>query len=329
MKEAISRQNGIRNIALKIYSHRSASRTRNIALSLMLAGLALPATADLTFTQTADDWWANSYAWNAQIEGIVCRRNTDPVGTVKSIWGRVVQKNGSKVGTAVFCTTMVKTATGLFDSWDVTVPAGTIDDCDFWDASTICFELVDCTPASGISYNSIPTKTGVLIATDYPPGELSEEPDIRYVSIDPGDWDDQLVRDFGFDFAVYGYMDGPMPIILNHVDEIGLSTFSYDQTDAFGTGMPFDPQKLFIVGIDLDPTWDILAKKSNGLQVFEWQVFPDGGLLITDQGIFQILQAQPLIPGWLIICPTDFNEDGELNFFDISAFLKAFAAGCP
>ncbi len=29
------------------------------------------------------------------------------------------------------------------------------------------------------------------------------------------------------------------------------------------------------------------------------------------------------------VCQADFNNDGTLNFFDISAFLSAFAAGCP
>lgn len=329
MKEATSRQNSIRNIATNIYSLTSQAGARNLALSLILTGLAAPATADLTFTQDTDGWWENSYSWDAQIETIVCLRSGDPVGAVKTVWGRVVQKNGSKVGNAVFCTTMTKTRSGLTDDWDVTVPAGTIDDCDFWDASVICFELVDCSRATGISYKSMPTEAGVLVATDYPPGELSEDPEIRYVSIDPGDWDDQLIRDFGFDFAVYGYMDDPMPIILNHVDELGLSTFSYNQKDAFGTGMPFDPHRLVILGIDLDPSWDILAKKSNGLEVFKWQLFPQGGLLVTDQGAFQILNAQPLIPGWLIICPADLNADGNLNFFDVSEFLAAFTAQDP
>ena len=329
MKEATWRRNGNQKLDSTIRPHKRSARTRNLAITLILASVATPTSADLTFTQTVDGWWENSYAWDAQTETIICRRGFDPVGTIKSIWGRVVQKNGSKVGNAVFCTTMTKTSTGLTDTWDVAVPAGTIDDCDFWDASTICFELVDCDTATGISYHSLPTEAGILVATDYPSGELAEDLNIRYISIDPGDWDDQLVRDIGFDFAVYGYMDGPLPIILNHVDELGLSTFSYDQTDAFGTGMPFDPHKLAIIGIDLDPSWDFLAKKSTGLQVFEWQLFPKGGLLITDQGAFQILQAQPLIPGWLIICAADLNADGQLNFFDISVFIKLFQAQDP
>ena len=28
-------------------------------------------------------------------------------------------------------------------------------------------------------------------------------------------------------------------------------------------------------------------------------------------------------------CLVDLNDDGELDFFDISAFLTAFGAGCP
>ena len=31
----------------------------------------------------------------------------------------------------------------------------------------------------------------------------------------------------------------------------------------------------------------------------------------------------------VVPCPADFNDDGHLNFFDVSVFLTAFAAGCP
>ena len=30
-----------------------------------------------------------------------------------------------------------------------------------------------------------------------------------------------------------------------------------------------------------------------------------------------------------VVCPADLSNDGELNFFDIAAFLKAFAAEDP
>jgi hypothetical protein len=300
-----------------------------IAVSLSIAAICTPATADLTFTQTVDGWWENTYTWDAQIETIVCLRSGDPKGTEKSVWGRVVQTNGSKVGTAVFCTTMVKTSSGISDRWDVSVPAGMIMDKDFWDASSICFEIVECDRSSRQGYRTDLSPYGNISALDYPPGELSPEPDFRYVSLDPAGWDDQAVRDDGFDFAVYGYMDGPLPIILNHVDELGLSTFNYDQTNAFGTGFPYDPNQLVILGVDLDPNWDFLAKKSNGLQFFDWQIFPGGGMLFTDQGQFQILRIEPLAQGWIFICPADLTEDGQLDFFDISAFLNAFNVQDP
>ena len=100
------------------------------------------AVCDLDFTQTFDGWFENKYTWPAQNETVVCRRSGDPVGTIKSVWARVVQKNGSQAGNAVFCTTMTKTETGLTDRWSVAVPAGTICDEDFWDASVICVEIV-------------------------------------------------------------------------------------------------------------------------------------------------------------------------------------------
>ena len=41
-------------------------------------------------------------------------------------------------------------------------------------------------------------------------------------------------------------------------------------------------------------------------------------------------------PGYLVFqgatapaCPADLTDDGVLNFFDVSAFIQAFSAGCP
>ena len=30
-----------------------------------------------------------------------------------------------------------------------------------------------------------------------------------------------------------------------------------------------------------------------------------------------------------LACPADLNNDGLLNFFDVSAFIAAYNAGCP
>lgn len=295
---------------------------------LTLAVAAGAAWSDITFTQTVDGWWENTYEWGAQVEKINCLRGFDPVGTVKTVWARMVQKDGSKVGTAVFCTTMTKAAAGLVDSWNVTIPAGSISDCDFWDAGTICVELVECEGHTRRNYNSLPSPYGVLEASDYAVGELDLEPETRRVSISPQNWDDQLVRDHGFDFAVYAYLAGAgVPTILNHVDELGLSTFNYDQTDAFGSGQPYDTNRLIILGINLDPTWDGMANISDGLHAMQWQLLPNGtGQLITDQGVFQILQAVPLVNGWQDICIADLNMDGALDFFDVMLFLQYFSS---
>jgi hypothetical protein len=294
---------------------------------LFLIATVCPATlADLNFTQTFDGWFENKYTWGAQVENIVCLRSGDPIGSTKSVWARVVQKNGSQAGTAVFCTTMTKTAAGLTDRWDVNVPAGTICDEDFWDASVICVEIVKCGRVGRLGYNSLPTPPGHLTMIDLPGDDLDPVENQRYVSIDPSNWDDGIVQSMGFDMAVYAYLvtPGQPPVILNHLDTLALSTFVYDATDAFGSGQPFDPNRLEILGIDLDPNWDIMPDISTGLNFFEWQLFPGGGFLNTDQGVFQILQVQPIAQGWTPLCPGDMNADGILDFFDVSAFISLF-----
>lgn len=312
-------------------NHKNGSFRGSIAGMLALSALSGPTIADLTFTQTVDGWWTNTYAWEAQLEQIVCLRNADPVGTVKSVWGRVAQQNGSGVGTAVYCTTMTKVSSGLTDRWNVNVPAGMITDKDFWDASVICFELMDCSNGSKRSYLSASSPYGQLRMDDYRAGLLSPQPEIQFASLDPIGWDDQLLRDDGFDFAVYAYLPefGGLPIILNHVDELGLSTFQFNELDAFGTGELYDPMRIEILGIDLDPSWDQLALKSLGLQQFVWDLQPGGGTLLTDQGNFQILQVQPVAKGWVELCQADYTMDGLLDIFDIFAFLDAFNAGDP
>ena len=89
------------------------------------------------------------------------------------------------------------------------------------------------------------------------------------------------------------------------------------------------------------------------------QIDNDEALLVTQRGDGKVFRLTPLdIEGWpptptvvvegwtgglqggygLLLydppqppepCAADMNEDGVLNFFDVSAFLAAFAAGCP
>ena len=315
-----------------MFNLASRTRTSKAGLSVLaLAAIAPLAAADITFTQTVDDWWSNTYTWNAQNETINTARGFDAIGTVKEVWARVVQKNGSKVGTAVFCTTATKTGAGAFgDTWALAVPAGTLTDSDFWDCSAMGAEIVECEGHGKVELASVGSPFGTLHAVDLAANQLDENPDMRYVSISPAAWDDQAARDAGFDMAVYAYLAGDgMPMVLNHVDEVGLTTFSYDQTDAFGTGAPYDPQRLVILGINLSPAWDQMPNISDGLNFFEWILQPGGGLLITDQGNFPILNAQPIINGWHISCIADLNNDGALDFFDVLQFLQAFSAGDP
>ncbi|MBO6514121.1 MAG: hypothetical protein JJ974_09170 [Phycisphaerales bacterium] len=307
--------------------------TQAALITSLIAGAASTATANLNFTQTVDNWFNNKYTWNAQTETVALGRSLDPNGTVRSVWARVVQKNGSKAGTAVFCTTMTKTGSvGLLDTWAVNVPAGTICDEDFWDATILCVELVQCGRAQQLGHNSIPSSFGRVGMVELPPIDLDPDPSIAYASLDPFEFDTQAVIDAGFDLAVYAYLDPftGVPIILNHLDPITFSTFTFDPMDPFGTGLPYQQDNFLIMGIDLDPQWDLLPKISTGLNDFQWQLFPDGtGLLQTDQGNFQILQAQPIIEGWEPVCPADYNEDGVVDFFDISEFVTLFGAQDP
>lgn len=302
-------------------------------LTSLIAGASMHASANITFTQTVDGWFENKFTWNAQLETVALGRSLDPNGTTRSVWARVVQKNGSQAGTAVFCTTMVKTGSvGLLDTWAVVIPAGTICDEDFWDATVLCVELVKCGRAQQLGWNSMPSPMGRVGMVDLPAIDLDVNPDFRYVSLDPIDFDTQAVLDAGFDMAVYAYFDPftELPIILNHLDPLGLSTFVYDPSDAFGTGLPYQQDQLIVIGIDLDQNWNQLPKQSTGLNQFQWQLFPEGGgLLQTDQGNFQILQAQPIVDGWVPICPADYTGDSELDFFDVSEFLDLFAAQDP
>lgn len=300
--------------------------------SLSLTLLAGTAWSDIDFTQTIDDWWYNKYEWDAQTETITRLRSLDAIGTVKRVWARVVQKDGSKVGTAVFCTTMTKTAAGLVDTWVINVPAGSIEDQDWWDADELGTELLNCDASTRNAFNSMPSDYGSLHFDDYAVATFDLASDTRRVSIDPDGWNDQLVRDHGFDMAVYAYLavDGQPPVILNHVDELGLSTFNYEQANAFGSGMPYDPQRLRILGINLDPTWNLMGTLTDGLDTMQWQLFPNGGgVLFTDQGLFQILQAQPLVSGWTMLCAPDLNFDANLDFFDVQLFLQLFTAQDP
>ncbi|MGJ8635468.1 MAG: GC-type dockerin domain-anchored protein [Phycisphaerales bacterium] len=304
-----------------------------VVLAGVLASISTHANANLTFTQTVDGWFENKFTWNAQIESVTLKRNLDNIGTVRTVWARVVQKNGSQAGTAVFCTTMVKTATaGLTDTWAVSVPAGTICDGDFWDATILCVEIVQCGRIQRLAYNSIPSPAGRVGMVDLPPIDIDLNPNARYVSLDPIEFDTQVILDQGFDLAVYAYLDPftGIPIILNHLDPLTFSTFIYDQNDAFGTGLPFQQDQFQLLGIDLDPLWDQLPKQSTGLNDFQWQVFPQGGgLLQTDQGDFQIMQIQPIIEGWEPLCPADYTGDGILDFFDISEFVTLFGIQHP
>jgi hypothetical protein len=293
------------------------------------AAVASAASADITFTQTVDGWAYNKYDWDAQTEVVLTKRTLANVGDTKRVCARVVQKNGSQVGTEVFETTATKVAGGggLVDHWRVDVPAGSVEDSDFWDADRLGVEIVECPPKGKVHADSQGGVYGTLRLTDYVAGDENDDPIDHRVSISAEDWDSALLVSHGFDFAVYAYQVGPgAPVVLNHLDELGLTTFGYDALDAFGSGQPYDIGRLRILGINLDPSWDAVAQQSDGLNMFQWNLQIGGGQLMTDQGVFQIMQVQPLTTGWQVYCPADLNQDGAMDFFDVQMFLAAFSA---
>lgn len=46
-------------------------------------------------------------------------------------------------------------------------------------------------------------------------------------------------------------------------------------------------------------------------------------------GGFSVSSGMPPNPGGTLQCPGDLTNDGEVNFFDISAFLSAYSAQMP
>ncbi len=285
------------------------------------------AQAQLTFTQTVDGWFTNTFTWPAQVQPLTLKRNFDPVGTVSDVWGRVVQVDGSQVGTPVFCTTMTKAAAGLVDTWNVNVPAGTITDGDWWDATQLTFEFADCERGhKRISYTD-PLPLGPVPMTDYAAIPLAEDLTTRHLEIDGAAWDHAMVSAMGFDFTLIAYATPGGPIPLVDLDPLGLTTLRYEAGDTFGTGQPMDYSSVRFILIDLDPAWDLMPTFSNGLNNVVLDL--PAGKMFTDQGVFDILRAQPLPTTAQIICNADYNRDGIVDILDFLQFFDDFGNQVP
>ncbi|MEZ6165397.1 MAG: GC-type dockerin domain-anchored protein [Phycisphaerales bacterium] len=51
---------------------------------------------------------------------------------------------------------------------------------------------------------------------------------------------------------------------------------------------------------------------------------------LNDDGLLNFFDVSAFLSAYNIMNPTaDFNNDGLFNFFDVSAFLNAYNAGCP
>jgi hypothetical protein len=217
------------------------------------------------------------------------------VGDKKNIWGRVVQTDGSKAGTAVFCTTMKLTQNGAGnDTWEVTVPAGSLTDSDFWDATELVFQEMDCGgETSRSTIDSLDFGQVAVARFARPIDYIFDEDPWLPMAFEPFDWDFTAVVAAGYDFAVIGYEydDGGVQI-LEHLDEVAITCLSVHPDDAFGTGAPLDFSRLHIYGLDLDAKWDKVASSSNGLHERSWN--NDAQSIVTDQGSFQILKMDRL-----------------------------------
>ncbi len=51
---------------------------------------------------------------------------------------------------------------------------------------------------------------------------------------------------------------------------------------------------------------------------------------LTNDGLLNFFDVSAFLSAFALMDPVaDFNDDGQFNFFDVSAFLTAFADGCP
>ena len=104
----------------------------------------------------------------------------------------------------------------------------------------------------------------------------------------------------------------------------GDGTWTYD-IDEDAPAAPTGAEDAFAIYAPPDANGDINHAGLFWFGGFSCTPDPDTGL-ITPLAMFAVTIYGP---GGIACCPGDFDCDGEVNFFDVSAFLSAFNAGDP
>ena len=118
------------------------------------------------------------------------------------------------------------------------------------------------------------------------------------------------------------------PSLISSTDTNGLHTglVAYYELNKIGSTLYVtDP----VSGITMYDVTDPTAPKFTGMYnkesgMMSLTIENDIGYMRTQDGLFNLLDMSECTP-----CPADLNDDGVLNFFDVSAFLSAFSAGEP
>ncbi len=73
---------------------------------------------------------------------------------------------------------------------------------------------------------------------------------------------------------------------------------------------------------------ELIGSSVSGADQFGWSVDAQGDLVIVGSPDDDNSAGSVYITSYLQAGPADLNIDSTLNFFDISVFLTAYAAGC-
>lgn len=85
-------------------------------------------------------------------------------------------------------------------------------------------------------------------------------------------------------------------------------------------------RRIVVVGVWGDDDNGINAGSAYLFDAVSTPCTPD----ITGDGVLDFFDVSAFLDAFANLNPiADFNRDGDFNFFDVSAFLQAFAAGCP
>jgi hypothetical protein len=120
--------------------------------------------------------------------------------------------------------------------------------------------------------------------------------------------------------ATAGPAGGPFEITWYTIDAGGTSSIAGGSFDLAGTiGQPDAGDEM--TGGNFSLTGGFWAGVNNA---------PPCPADLTGDGLLNFFDVSAFLSAFAAMDPiADFNPDGVFNFFDVSAFLGAFAAGCP